>query len=427
MNIRRIVIVTILLLSAVTVLSGQEKGKTGWSIGGIPAVSYDSDTGFLYGAIINAYDYADGSYYPDYKKSIYMEWSRTTKGSGRNVLFMDLKDLFNKGYRATIDISYLTEMALDFYGFNGYETKFNADYIDDSETNSDYITRVYYKHDRKLLRTTMDIQNQLPMAHSRWFAGVGSYNIDVGPVDVDALNEGNQDTLPVGVETLFDSYVNQGVISSDESDGGRVNFFKAGLIYDTRDNEPNPMRGMWTEGLILVASAETGSYSQLVITHRQYFTLKDPDLSFAVRVGYQGKLSGDIPFYMLPFVHSSYKTTDGWGGSKTLRGVLRNRVVGNSVFYGNGEIRWKFKRFALANQNFYLALNAFVDGGEVVQPYDLPESYTPSASNDSFHLGYGGGFRIAMNENFIIAIDKGWPGDPQDGTGGLYIGLGYLF
>ncbi len=426
MDIRRRLIVTIVLLFAVMTLPAQEKGKTGWSLGGIPAVSYDSDTGFLYGAIVNAYDYADGSYYPDYKNSIYLEWSRTTKGSGRNVLFMDLKDLLNKGYRATIDISYLTEMALDFYGFNGYEADFNGDFIDDSKTDS-YITRVYYKHDRKLLRTTLDIQNQLPFAHSRWFAGLGSYSITVGPVDVAALNDGNGDDPLPDTTSLFEQYVTDGVISADDADGGQTIFLKAGMIYDSRDNEPNPMRGMWTEGLILVASAETGSYSQLVLTHRQYFTLKDPDLSFAYRVGYQGKLSGDIPFYMLPFVHSSYKTTDGWGGSKTLRGVLRNRVVGNGVFYGNAEIRWKIKRFTVANQNFYLALNAFVDGGQVVQPYDLPASYTGSGTNEALHIGYGGGFRIAMNENFIIAIDKGLPHDPQDGTGGLYIGLGYLF
>ena len=49
----------------------------------------------------------------------------------------------------------------------------------------------------------------------------------------------------------------------------------------------------------------------------------------------------------------------------------------------------------------------------------------------------GAGFRFIMNENFIIALDYGMPvskfykeGNPlkgQDGDGGMYIGLGYLF
>ncbi|NIA18601.1 MAG: BamA/TamA family outer membrane protein, partial [Simkaniaceae bacterium] len=125
--------------------------------------------------------------------------------------------------------------------------------------------------------------------------------------------------------------------------------------------------------------------------------------------------------------HSTFKTTDGWGGSKTLRGIFRNRVVGDGVAYGNVELRWKFTRFIMANQNIYLALNAFVDGGMVYQPYELPSSYIPSDTEESMHIGYGGGFRIAINENFIIAVDYGLAKDEQDGSSGLYIGLGYLF
>ena len=425
MNTRRLP--TLLLALFVSTMVAQEGGKTGWGIGGIPAVSYDTDTGFLYGAILNAYDYGDGTVYPGYKKSIYLEWTRTTKGTGKNVAFLDFKDVMNKGYRVTIDLSYLTEKALDFYGFNGYEANYNSLLIDDDTTNADYITRVYYKHARELFRTTMDVQNKLPIPHARWFAGIGSYTTTISTVDVDELNKGNDDNPLPDTLTLFDIYVDSNWISQDDKDGGQTFMGKAGFVYDTRDNESNPMRGLWSEAMLLVASAESGAYTQYVLTHRQYFTLKENSLSIAYRVGLQGKLSGDIPFYMLPYAHSTYKTTDGWGGSKTLRGILRNRVVGDGVAYGNLELRWKFHRFAIANQNFYLALNAFTDMGMVYQPLDMPDSYTPSATDESLHIGYGGGFRIAMNENFIIAADYGMAKKEQDGSSGLYIGLGYLF
>jgi len=35
--------------------------------------------------------------------------------------------------------------------------------------------------------------------------------------------------------------------------------------------------------------------------------------------------------------------------------------------------------------------------------------------------------RIALNENFIVAVDMGFAGDEADGSSGLYIGLGYLY
>jgi hypothetical protein len=42
-------------------------------------------------------------------------------------------------------------------------------------------------------------------------------------------------------------------------------------------------------------------------------------------------------------------------------------------------------------------------------------------------MSYGGGFRIALNENFIISVDYGMAKDELDGNSGLYIGLGYLY
>ena len=112
-----------------------------------------------------------------------------------------------------------------------------------------------------------------------------------------------------------------------------------------------------------------------------------------------------------------------------MRGILKNRVVGNSVALFNAELRWKFFRTVVFGQNIYLALNAFVDGGQVLDEYGN-DTYTEAmkdASEESLHLSYGGGFRIALNENFIVSVDYGMAADEQDGTSGLYIGLGYLY
>jgi outer membrane protein assembly factor BamA len=191
------------------------------------------------------------------------------------------------------------------------------------------------------------------------------------------------------------------------------------------------MSGIWTEALLTTYPGFMGSdfsYTTLTATHRQYFTLIDNDLSFAYRVGYQGVVSGNSPFYMLPYYQSSYKVTEGLGGSKSLRGILKNRIVGKSIVLANLEARWKFFRTVVGGQNLYLALNAFGDFGQVITPYAVEDQTLPTCgTEEGLHVAYGGGLRIALNENFIVAVDYGMAADAQDGSSGLYIGLGYLY
>lgn len=63
------------------------KVKTGWTFGALPAVSYNTDLGFQYGALVNLFYFGDGSTYPKYMHSVYAEVSRYTKGSGINRFF----------------------------------------------------------------------------------------------------------------------------------------------------------------------------------------------------------------------------------------------------------------------------------------------------------------------------------------------------
>jgi hemolysin activation/secretion protein len=142
---------------------------------------------------------------------------------------------------------------------------------------------------------------------------------------------------------------------------------------------------------------------------------------------------------MQPYMVNTFtKSTknDGLGGARSLRGILRNRIVGDAFGYGNFELRYKFLKFHKWNQNFYLSLNGFTDMGMITKTIDLdltkiPEGeeiglFNPSV-DQSLHVSYGAGLRIAMNQNFIVAVDYGIAGDKRDGTKGMYINLGFLF
>ncbi len=147
-------------------------------------------------------------------------------------------------------------------------------------------------------------------------------------------------------------------------------------------------------------------------------------------------MTGSMPFYMLPLVYNSAPqlTLSGLGGAKTMRGILRNRVVGEDFIYGNAEIRWKLFRTIILNQNFYFALSGFADAGMVTGKYKLPEITDPEGiawlrrgDEEKLHISYGAGAQCAINENFIISMDYGWAADPRDGTRGTYLGMNYLF
>ena len=436
---------TIIAQESDTVSSSKgEKVKTGFSLGGVPVVAYDSDIGFKYGALVNLYWYGDGSRYPQYDHSVYVEWSRTTKGNGINQITWE-SDKLIPGIRSLFEASYLTEKALDFYGFNGYQAVYDLDFEQEGLDQHGNANRLYYKHSRQLLRLKADFQGEIQGQKLRWLGGIAFYGNSIDSVDVDGLNEGKDEDL-LSHNSLYGNYVEWGMIEGDQAKGGNHTILKGGLIYDTRDNEPNPFSGIWSEMQLHYApsflSNTDYSYARIVLTHRQYFTLIPEWMNLAYRVSYQGKIAGEMPFYMMPFMFQSAPklTRDGVGGSKTVRGVRRNRIVGDGFVFGNLELRGKILRTNVLNQNFHIALSAFADAGMVTQKYDFDSSGMPGAlppdlpseiidldAKEVPHVGVGGGIHFILNHNFIVTVDYGMALKKEDGDTGLYINLNYLF
>jgi hypothetical protein len=435
----------ILLIFVIKGLMAQEEKKQvtkdGWNFGALPTVTFDTDLGFQYGALVDLYQYGDGSRYPKYDHKFYFEWSRYTKGSGINRFYYD-SDKLIKGLQTSADISYLTDQAYDFFGYNGYDAVVNYDWVDDEDPN--YKTRMFYKYDRKLFRFKVDLQGKLSGDKIKWISGINLLNFKTGLVDIEKLNKGKDEDekLPTHQQQpgLYQKYQEWGIIPEEETDGGFVPGLKAGLVYDSRDNRPNPMRGIWSEAVIEGAPGFLGaesSFAKLSLTHRQYFTIIEDDLSFAYRLNYQTTIAGHTPFYyQTTMVVSELKnvTSEGLGGFSSLRGIVRNRVIGDGYFMGNLEARWKVVRFQFINNNFYLGLNGFMDFGQVTKKIDgienIPQEETEyyyEKDAEKMHISYGAGLRIAMNENFIIRLDYGLAADDRDGKSGMYIGLNYLF
>ncbi len=432
-------------------VSGQEKKvKTGWRFGGaLPTITYDSDLGFQYGALAEFFNYGDGSKYPDFLDHTYTEVSRYTKGSGI-YRFMFESNHIIPNVQWICDLSYLPDRAYNFFGYNGYESVYNKDWTNSDLSPQVYKSRMFYNIERNQFRFKNDFRGKLAGNHLLWSAGFAFQDFTIDTVNVPKLNKGKSDKLPYNADMpgLFERYKALGIISADEKSGGWVNTLKVGVTWDSRDNKPNPMKGLWTELGLELAPKFIGndwSFTRLYFIHRQYFTIIENDLSFVYRIGYQTRLTGDVPFFYESQIITSRltgATSEGLGGAKTLRGVLRNRVIGDAYAMGNFELRWKPLYFKFLKQDCYLGLNGFYDVGRITKKIQTPsnletrfnllypgEQYSDyfNPGGEKFHQSAGASLMLVMNQNFVIAIDMGKAFDKQDGNIGFSIGLNYLF
>ncbi|MDD3201423.1 MAG: BamA/TamA family outer membrane protein [Bacteroidales bacterium] len=399
--------------------------KTGLSFGPLPIVAYDQDRGFEYGALLNIYNFGDGSWYPTPRSTWYFEVSAYTKGTQQYIITYDNRVLI-PGVRISAAAQLVNEKALDFYGFNGYESVYHSDY-----------DTYYYRLKRMVPSVKLDFTGNITK-HLYWKAGYHFNYFKIGDY------EDSDGKTP---NTLFSLYKNAGIIPAGEAKGGISSALRVGLMYDSRNFEAAPTKGIWAEAHVAFAPKFLGTsvgYTKFNITFRHYVPIYRDRLVFAFRLNYQGYIGAAPAFYILPFdtILGPGYDRDGFGGYRTVRGLMRDRVQGINTGYFNTELRWKFVDFHVWKQNVTLALSGFFDGSRVFKGIDMESKikllnmgldnfnfdYTSDNLNDRFHLAAGGGLRIIINQNFIVAVEYGKAFDKQDNAkGALYINTGYLF
>ena len=445
--------------------SKQEIVKTGYNFGPLPAVAFDADKGFQLGALLNIYDFGDGSTYPNTRQQWYFEASFFTKGSQLFVVSYDNRFLI-PGVRWSSTFTLTNDKAMDFYGFNGYMSYYDHAQVaagKDKANHNDYIYTPKYRVNRLAMLFKSDFTGNIWQNKLFWEAGYHLSYIKQGYKDEQALNlekinKNKEDykMFPANETPVFDLYRRWGIISEDEAWGGWNSTVRLGLLFDTRDKEGAPSRGVWAEAHATLAPkwlGTTNPFYRYSATFRHYLPIvKNDILTFAYRLNYEGTIGKTAPYYVLPFITvmgPSYDR-DGMGGYRTIRGLMRNRVQGLDVASYNAELRWRFVNFALWNQNIAFGLSAFSDGTMVTRNYDMSfkgeeqhraeyDEYmarTGNRSADRPHITVGAGLRFIMNQNFIVAFEYGLPVSKfskdeliknQDGDGAFYINTGFLF
>jgi len=403
-RILTIISIALISISAFAGDSTNEVIKKGISLGPLPIVAFDQDKGFEYGAILNIYNFGNGDFYPNPKSQWHLEFGRYTKGSMLAVVSYDNKTLI-PGVRINTALNFHYDTNLDFYGFNGADI--DLDLLNNNVN--------YYRVSRKVPVFKFDLTGHIT-EHLYWKAGYHFGYFDMG-----------NSTSEI---SLYNIYRASGLISSEDADGGITSALRAGLMYDSRNVEADPTRGIYADAHIIAAPNWLGTendYAKFNITFRNYIPLGTDRLVFAYRLNYQGFLGDNVPFYVLPYdTYLGYGyDRDGFGGYRTARGILRNRVQGLQTGYFNSEIRWKFVNFVVLKQNVALAASGFFDGAKTFKNFPGPQFVD---YKDKFHLATGAGFRIIINKNFIIAVEYGKALNNQDNQkGALYINTDWLF
>ena len=140
---KRLIISLMVSLACLTV-AAQDIVKTGLNFGPLPVVAFDADKGLQYGALLNIYNFGDGSNYPNYNSKIYAEASFFTKGSSLFNLSYDAKELI-PGIRWSSAVSLALDKAMDFYGFNGYQSYYDYQMVADGNAGNSFIATPFYK------------------------------------------------------------------------------------------------------------------------------------------------------------------------------------------------------------------------------------------------------------------------------------------
>ena len=409
-----------------------EKTRSGWSIVGLPNISYTSDNGLKLGAFADLYYYGpDRCDFPTYHHKFSLDIGYSFKGNRYGYFFFDSFKLI-PGVRFTASVEYQSHKSFPFMGFNGMASPFVESLyytsVDGKETVSGY-----YQMRKDMLRIFVDFKGDI-LPGLQWAAGLNIWNQVIK--DTDWMLRTSEHT------NLLSKYIDSGIISPEEARGGFHVELKGGINYDTRDNEASPRKGIWAE-LFLYGSPDIvrwrNSYLNLSAHFRHYVPLVRDRLTFAYHLAYQGTLLGEMPFYMLSNIavlNLRQVDSDGLGSYTSLRGLRYNRLLGKGYAWTNIELRWFIFDFDWLGINWGIAANPLFDAGMVVQPYRLDKMIASGnadiysgISGDKLHCSAGMGLKLSVDYNFILSVEYAYPflRRAQDGPGSFAATLNYIF
>lgn len=411
----------------------------GGYVTGLPLFAYTTDIGLGLGARV--YYYWDGKRddrrfaTTPYLYRLFLQVFASTRGIQFHWLDFDAPKIFDTQYRLRSQLIYGRNINMNYFGhgdravaplqFPGSNQRYGsyADYTrDQSAITPDGQT--WGKYDQyDLLRPAVlaSIERLFYGDRVRVLGGVGlSYARirDYTGKQVDAVDAAGHDARAVEADTRLHDDCAAGRLLG--CGGGRDNYLRFGISYDTRDFEPDPNSGVFVDLGVDAGTVALGSqfdYLRVLIAARGYWSpIPDAaDLVLAGRALFEAQTNG-VAFFSMDTLSFTDDPRNGLGGHRTMRGFRQDRFVGSVMAAANAELRWTFGHLKIAGQRFAFIAVPFFDAG---RPFDA----LGGLSLRNWRAGYGGALRIAWNLATVGTVEYGRSSEDA----GFYVNFNHIF
>lgn len=357
-----------------------------WSIAGLPIANVSSDTGIGYGLYGSAVHNADPGSDDPFKARIAAQLFFTTKKYQDHNIKLDFPSIGGSPYRFDILAGYERWQQSPWYGVGNLAPRLKP--YDEASPGAPGTmpTKDYYEYDvswgRVLANVRRPVVGNLEVFGSYLFRFAvvkpyaGSYLVEQNPVGID---------------------------------GGLYARLALGVMYDSRDAEPSPTKGVFDEASVRVSAAPVGSHWGVFginLQDRRWFSIAGGDrLVLANRFIFDLR-RGNEPFFAQQLLGGS--SFVNVGGSNTLRALQEGRYRGDIVALWTPELRVKYGKLGPVE----IFGVPFVDVGRVFLWNDDPALVSGDAVRDTnlLHLHYTGGIghRFQVGQAMLVRLDIGF-------------------
>jgi hypothetical protein len=437
--------------------------KEGTFVTGIPRFEFDPIRGFGVGGnvflFVNKTPDDPFFEYTPYRHRVNAEFFIYQNGRVRYALNYDAPYLFNSKWRMRADAVLWEDPEAQYWGIGSnslgplqFEDKRTGMFrtfqrMNDYEENlalatvgdgGELYTDVFYNNiiQREQLynllfeRTFLGGRLRLMFGYEVLLTSFSSYQ---GMRVSEALSFDGEELEAIHNETLIDKEIAAGVwdrfnLSGFNNDDNYMftSMLAAALIYDTRDYEPDPSKGVFLQYSHEYSAPWLGSnfnFNKFMLQGQFFHPLlswrEDKSrLTFAGLMAF-GYIFGPNINFIEMWDLSSQAEAGGilvMGGERSLRGFREARFLAPTAGLINLELRSRLYDFRFLRQYFNLGINTFYDLGTV---WNSPREITLR----DWRAAPGIGLRLAWNQSTILRLDHA---RSQEG-GQTFFGFGHIF
>ncbi|MDZ4840138.1 MAG: DUF5982 domain-containing protein [Bacteroidota bacterium] len=378
----------------------------GTYVTGVPDISSDPVNGFGYG--VGGYLYFNGKKtdpffnYTPYRAKIDIALFNTTKSQREIIAKLDVPYILNSKWRLRVEGGYESNPNLLYFG-KTESTLNKLSYYDNigaipqlksgvsySEYSDNFLVgdnKLYHNYNKEEFILNISGERSLYEGKMRLLLGYELASVKIRTF------QGN---------SLLQLDANAGQILGLGS--SLIGLGQVGIIYDTRDLESDPSKGIFAEltnELSLKALGSSFNFNKTyghISVYKNLIAKYPKRLVLAGRAGL-GYTAWDAPFFEYQDQWSSEGSVEGLGGSKTLRGYKQSRFLGRVMSINNLELRYRFAQLNFLKQHFAFSTLPFIDAGAVWDDFNTIKSFK------NFRVSEGLGLRIAWNVNTILRFD----------------------